>query len=323
MQRYLTPAGQARADRVPTRASYDSGCVMHITPHLPPPAPEYFSAEWNKVENNATQIDKVCQGLPETEIFGSYTTAWPDVRTTRDMSSQGPMAFRICGKLKARRQCSTLLVDPIYSDAGESSTQEPGPEQLVAKIWDPALLPYESAMSTNPMLFCQRTYSTEVNAYRQLKGLEEMPTFHGSFITTIDDDDGERIAGLILISFVNGVQFSALQMVPEKLFVDLLAMDMKMAMREILYTDYRTKNMLAVDDGSRLVLVDYGEALPSPGIAVYVEDEEALVMRWFWNFCEEDDMVRLAGSKGKMVPYPEVDRQWVRGLVQQAMERRE
>ena len=91
-------------------------------------------------------------------------------------------------------------------------------------------------------------------------------------------------------------------------------------MREILYTDYRTENMLAVDDGSRLVLVDYGEALPSPGIAVHFEDEEAMVTRWAWNFCEEDDMVRLAGSKGKMEPYPEVDRQWVRGLVQQAME---
>ena len=211
-------------------------------------------------------------------------------------------------------------MDPIYSDAGESSTQELGLEQLVAKIWDPTLLPYEGAMSTNPMLFCQRTYSTEVNAYRQLKGLEEMPTFHGSFITTIDDDDGERIAGLILISLVNGVQFSALQMVPEKHFVDLLAMDMKMAMREISYTDYRTENMLAVDDGSRLVLVDYGEAFPSPGIAVHVEDEEVLVARWALIFCDEDDMVRLAGSKGKMEPYPEVDRQWVRGLVQQAME---
>ena len=293
---------------------------MHITPHLPPPPPEYYSAEWCKVKTNAAEMEKFRQGLPETEIFGSYTTAWPEARTTRAMSSQGPMAPRIRGKLKARHQCSTLLVEPIYSDASEPSTQEPGLEQLVAKIWDPKLMLYEDAMYTNPMLLCQRTYLTEVNAYRQLKGLEEMPTFHGSFITTIDDDDGERIAGLILISFVNGVQISSLQMVPEKLFVDLLAIDMKMMMREIAYTDYRTENILAVDDGSRLVLVDYGEAIPSPGIPEYVE-EEAMATRWATNFCEQEDMMKLVGSKGNVDPYPEVDRQWVRGLVQQAMEK--
>ena len=231
----------------------------------------------------------------------------------------GPHGLPDLWKLKARRQCSTLLVDPIYSDAGESSTQELGLEQLVAKIWDPKLMLYEDAMYTNPMLLCQRTYSTEVNAYRQLKGLEEMPTFHGSFITTIDDDDGERIAGLILISFVNGVHISALQMVPEKLFVDLLAMDMKMLMREIAYTDYRKENILAVDDGSKLVLVDYGEAIPSPRAPRSVE-EEAMVKRWVRNFCEED-MMGLLGPKGKLDPYPKVDCQWVRGLVQQAIEK--
>ena len=46
-------------------------------------------------------------------------------------------------------------MEPIYSDASELSTQEPGLEQLVAKIWDPKLMPHEDAMYTNPMLLCQ------------------------------------------------------------------------------------------------------------------------------------------------------------------------
>ena len=83
-------------------------------------------------------------------------------------------------------------------------------------------------------------------------------------------------------------------------------------------TQSTAQNILAVN-GSRLVLVDYGEATPSPLAPVFVE-EETMVTRWAQNFCGED-MMELLGSKGNVDPYPEVGCQWVRGLVQQAIEK--
>lgn len=79
--------------------------------------------------------------------------------------------------------------------------------------------------------------------------IPEAPNLIGSFTATIDDSDGVRVVGLILMEVIPGVPISAPPTIPESMFVAMMVADIKMFRRGIQYVNFAARHYLCEGGG--------------------------------------------------------------------------